>query len=57
MLSVILGIVLKLDAPPNGMLFRALPASGHGMNMQAIGGLTALVGIVEIAGSAVVKKK
>ncbi len=56
-LSVILGIVFILDAPTTGVLFTALPAMDHGLHMQAVGGLTALVGIVGIAGSALVKKK
>lgn len=56
-LSVILGIVFILDAPTTGVLFTALPAMDHGLHMQAVGGLTALVGVVGIAGSALVKKK
>jgi hypothetical protein len=56
-LSVILGIVFILDAPASGMLFMALPASGHGMHMQTIGGLEVVVGLVGIAGSAIGKKK
>lgn len=56
-LSIILGIVFILDAPPSGALFMALPAMDHGMHMQAIGGLEALVGLVGIVGSAMWKKK
>jgi hypothetical protein len=56
-LSIILGIVFILDAPPNGALFMVLPAIDHAMHMQTVGGLTALVGIVGIAGSALWKKK
>jgi hypothetical protein len=56
-LSIILGIVFILDAPASGVLFMALPAADHGMHMQAIGGLEALVGLVGIAGSAMWKKK
>lgn len=56
-LSVVLGIVFILDAPASGALFTALPAMDHAMHMQTVGGLTALVGLVGIAGSALVKKK
>jgi hypothetical protein len=56
-LSVILGVVFILDAPPSGALFMALPAMDHGMHMQVVGGLTALVGIVGVAGAAMWKKK
>lgn len=55
-LSIILGIVFILDAPPSGPLFMALPKMDHGMHMQITGGLIALVGIVGIAGSALKKK-
>lgn len=55
-LSIILGIVFILDAPASGVLFMALPKSDHGLHMQTVGGLTALVGIVGIAGSALKKK-
>ncbi len=54
-LSIILGIVFILDAAPSGVLYSTLQP--HGAAMQAQGGLTALVGIVGIAGSALVKKK
>ena len=56
-LSIILGIVFILDAPATGVLFTALPAMDHGLHMQAVGGLTALVGVVGIAGAAALKKK
>jgi hypothetical protein len=55
-LSIILGIVFILDAPPSGLLFTMLPAMDHGMHMEVIGGLTVLVGLVGIAGSAIKMK-
>jgi hypothetical protein len=55
-LSVVLGLVFILDAPASGFLFTALPAMDHAMHMQAVGGLTVLVGLVGIAGSAVKMK-
>ncbi len=54
-LSIILGLVFALFAPPSGALFAALMP--HGPAMQAVGGLEAVVGLVGIAGSAVGKKK
>jgi hypothetical protein len=54
-LSVILGLVFVLDAAPSGVLYSAL--TPHGLAMQAVGGLTALVGLVGIAASAVMKPK
>lgn len=54
-LSVILGVVFVLDAAPTGVLYPAL--TPHGLAMQAVGGLTALVGLVGIAASAVMKSK
>jgi hypothetical protein len=54
-LSIVLGLFFILDAPPSGVLFMALPAADHGLHMQATGGLTALVGLVGIAGSAMKK--
>ncbi len=53
-LSIILGLVFALDAP-NGALYSSLVP--HGLAMQAAGGLTALVGLVGIAGSFVMKTK
>jgi uncharacterized membrane protein len=53
-LSIILGLVFVLDAP--GMaLYAAL--TPHALAMQAVCGLTALVGLVGIAASAVMKPK
>lgn len=56
LLSIVLGIVFVLDAPAGGQLFMLLPATDHAMHMQEIGGLTMLVGLVGIAGSAMKKK-
>jgi len=53
-LSVILGLLFMLDAP--GMaLYAALQP--HGQAMQTFGGLTALVGLIGIAGAFALKKK
>jgi len=54
-LSMILGLVFLLDAPPSMPL--AIILTPHGAAMQAVGGLTALVGIIGIVGSAALKKK
>ena len=53
-LSIILGIVFLLDAPTMALYSTLKP---HGAAMAAVGGLTLLVGLVGIAGSAALKKK
>jgi hypothetical protein len=53
-LSIILGLVFVLDAP--GMAFYST-LQPHAMAMVATGGLTALVGLVGIVASAVIKPK
>ncbi len=53
-LSLILGIVFLLDAP--GMTLYPI-LKPHGAAMAGVGGLTMLIGLVGIVGSAAVKKK
>jgi len=53
-LSVVLGIVFALLAP-GGPLFPIMQP--HGLVMESIGGVTALLGLVGIVGSAALKPK
>jgi hypothetical protein len=53
-LSVILGIVFILDAPPAGILYALLQP--HAIAMEITGGLTALIGLAGIAASLIVKR-
>jgi hypothetical protein len=53
-LSLILGVVFILDAPGNPLYQVWAP---HGQAMATTGGLTLLVGLAGIAGSAALKKK
>jgi len=53
-LSIILGLVMALDAPGMALYSMLVP---HGMAMQSVAGLTALVGLIGIAAAFVMKPK
>jgi hypothetical protein len=53
-LSIILGIVFILDAPPTGILYALLQP--HAIAMEVTGGLTALIGLAGIAASVIVRR-
>jgi hypothetical protein len=54
-LSILLGIVFALDAPPSGILFRMLQP--HALAMETVGGLTALVGIIAIIAASTMTRR
>jgi len=53
-LSVILGLVFILDAPPTGILYTLLQP--HGIAMEVTGGLTALAGLAGMGASMIIKR-
>jgi hypothetical protein len=53
-LSIVLGVVFLFDAP--GMVLYTV-LKPHGMAMQATGGVSVLVGLLGMVGSAVIKPK
>lgn len=53
-LSIILAIVFILDAPGNPLFAAWIP---HGQAMATVGGITVVLGLVGIAGSAALKPK